>query len=89
MECSTPSFDVNVDPDGFLIDFDSLYFHLARLHDRRHARGIRNALVNVLVCIVLSNLAGEDRVYGISQWVKYRRAALAELLHLTNRAHRV
>jgi predicted transposase YbfD/YdcC len=82
MECSTPRFDVNVDPDGFLIDLDSLYVHLARLHDRRHARGLRYALVNVLVCIVLSKLAGQDRVYGISQWVKYRQTALAELLHL-------
>lgn len=31
MECSTPTFDVNMDPAGFLIDLDSLYAHLARL----------------------------------------------------------
>ncbi len=82
MECSTPTFGVNCDPCGFVIDLDSLFVRLARLHDRRHARGIRYALVTVLVYIILAKLAGEDRVYGISQWVKYRKEPLAEALHL-------
>ena len=82
MECNTPSFDVNVDACGFIVDLDSLYAHLARLHDRRHARGVRYALVNILVYIVLAKLAGEDRVYGISQWVNYRKTALSEILHV-------
>jgi hypothetical protein len=34
------------------------------------------------VYIVLAKLAREDRVYGITQWVKYRQAALAEALAL-------
>jgi predicted transposase YbfD/YdcC len=82
MQCSAPSFDVNFDPCGFVVDLDSLFVHLARLHDRRDARGIRYALVTVLVYVVLAKLAGEDRVYGISQWVKYRKDPLAEVLHL-------
>jgi hypothetical protein len=36
-----------------------------------------------LVYVVLAKLAGEDRVYGIAQWVKHRQAALAEVLALT------
>jgi predicted transposase YbfD/YdcC len=82
MQCSAPTFDVNLNPQGFVIDLDSLYAHLARLRDRRHARGLRYALVTVLGYIVLAKLAGEDRLFGISQWVRYRQAALAEALHL-------
>ena len=82
MECSTPTFDVNLNPSGFVVDLDSLYAHLARLQDRRHARGVRYALVTVLGYIVLAKLAGEDRLFGISQWVRYRKASLAEALHL-------
>jgi predicted transposase YbfD/YdcC len=82
MECNTPTFDVNLNPDGFVIDLESLYAHLARLRDRRHARGLRYALTTILGFIVLAKLAGEDRLFGISQWARYRQAALAEALHL-------
>lgn len=83
MECSTPTFDVNLNPSGFVVDLDSLYTYLARLQDRRHARGVRYALVTVLGYIVLAKLAGQDRLFGISQWVRYRQESLAEALHLT------
>jgi predicted transposase YbfD/YdcC len=82
MECSTPTFDVNLEPMGFLIDLDSLYAHLARLQDKRHARGVRYAVVSVLLFLVLAKLAGQDRLYGISQWVRYRKESLAEVFHL-------
>jgi predicted transposase YbfD/YdcC len=81
-EYSTPRFDVNVDPDGFLIDLNSLYECLARLSDSRDARGVRYALVTVLVYIVLAKLAGEDRLAGIAEWVALRQERLAEALHL-------
>jgi hypothetical protein len=74
MECSIPPFDVNLNPCGFVVDLDSLYAYLARLQDRRHARGLRYALVTVLGYIVPAKLAGEDRLFGISQCVRYRRA---------------
>ena len=82
MECSTPNFDVNLNPSGFVVDLDSLYAHLARLHDRRHARGLRYALVTILGYIVLAKLAGEDRLFGIAQWARYRQESLADALHL-------
>jgi predicted transposase YbfD/YdcC len=82
MKSSAPTFDVNVNPDGFVVDLNSLYAHLATLHDRRHARGVRYALVTVLVFTVLAKLAGQDRLLGIAEWVKYRIAALTEALHL-------
>ncbi len=80
---STPTFDVNLDPDGFVVDLDSLYEFLSRLHDTRHARGVRYALVTILVFILLAKLAGQDRIYGISQWVKHRQEPLAVAFHLS------
>jgi predicted transposase YbfD/YdcC len=82
MQCTSPEVAVNVAPDGCVVDLDSLYAYLARVRDKRHARGLRYALVTVLVYLILAKLAGEDRVYGISQWVKHRQAALSEALGL-------
>ena len=58
MECTTLTFDVNLEPAGFVIDLDSLYAYLARLQDKRHARGVRYALVTMLLFMVLAKLAG-------------------------------
>jgi predicted transposase YbfD/YdcC len=82
MECTAPELDVNVAVEGCVVDLGSLYAALARVRDKRHARGRRYALVTVLVYILLAKLAGEDRVYGISQWVKHRQVALATALAL-------
>lgn len=65
-----------------MIDLGSLYDWLCRLKDCRHARGVRYALVTILVFIILAKLAGEDHVAGIADWVKLRKGALATALHL-------
>jgi predicted transposase YbfD/YdcC len=82
MNYSAPAFDVNVHPEGFVIDLGSLYDRLATLTDSRRACGKRYSLVTLLVFIVLAKLAGQDRLFGISEWVKERKAYLAEALHL-------
>ena len=82
MKYTPLSFDVNLKPDGFVVDMDSLFAALATLHDRRDARGLRYALVTVLVFIVLAKVAGEDHLRGIAQWVELRKDALAEALGL-------
>jgi predicted transposase YbfD/YdcC len=64
------------------VDVDSLYAALAQLKDKRHARGVRYALVTVLIYTVLAKLAGEDRLSGICEWVRYRQQLLAEAFHL-------
>lgn len=79
---SSLSFDVNQDPDGFVVDLNSLFDCFARLHDSRHARGVRYALVTVLVYVVLANLAGENQLAGIAEWVQLRKEELAQALHL-------
>ena len=81
MKYTPLSFDVNL-TEGFAFDVDSLFAVLCKLHDQRDARGIRYALVTVLVFVVLSKLSGEDSLRGIAQWVELRKEALAQALCL-------
>ena len=76
------SFDVNLSPEGFLVDLNSLFAALTELGDNRDARGLRYALVTVLVMIILAKLAGEDHLRGIAQWVALRNEELARVLGL-------
>ena len=79
MQKYTPiSFEINLRPEGFVFDVGSLFEALLALHDQRDARGIRYALVTVLVFVVLAKLAGEDYLRGIAQWVAERQVGLAE-----------
>lgn len=82
MKYTPLSFDVNLRPEGVVIDPESLFAALAKLQDRRDARGLRYALVTVLVFIVLAKLCGEDHLRGIAQWVELRKDVLAEALGL-------
>ncbi len=82
MEYSRAGFDVNGEVQGFMVDVGSLYDFLSRLEDRRDARGIRYKLAHILVFVVLAKLAGEDRLTGISEWVRHRKEALAKALGL-------
>jgi len=60
MKYSPVSFEVNLRPKGFIVDMGSLFANLMQLHDKRDARGLRYALVTVLVCVVLAKLSGEN-----------------------------
>jgi hypothetical protein len=82
MKYSPVSFEVNLRPKGFIVDMGSLFANLMQLHDKRDARGLRYALVTVLVCVVLAKLSGENFVRGIAEWVKHRKDALGEALGL-------
>lgn len=81
MKYTPLSFDVNLS-EGFAFEVDSLFAALCKLHDQRDARGLRYALVTVLVFVVLSKLSGEDSLRGIAQWVELRKEALAQALCL-------
>ena len=82
MKYTPLSIDVNLRPEGFVVHLDSLFATLATLSDRRDARGLRYALVTVLVYVILAKLAGEDHLRGIAQWVALRQEALARVLGL-------
>ncbi len=81
------AFEINLptnDSNGFVIEVGSLFEALCRLQDQRDARGLRYALVTVLVFTVLAKLAGENQLRGIAQWVRRRAVLLASFLMLAN-----
>lgn len=83
MQKYTPiAFEINLRPEGFVFDVGSLIATLMGLKDLRDARGLRYALVTVLVFVILAKLSGEDFLRGIAQWVKERKEVLAEILGL-------
>lgn len=82
MKYTPLSFEVNL-KEGFYFAVDSLFTALCTLHDQRDARGIRYALVTVLVLIILAKLSGQDHLRGIAQWVRLRKERLAEALALS------
>jgi predicted transposase YbfD/YdcC len=83
MQKYTPiAFEINLRPEGFVFDVGSLIAALMGLKDLRDARGLRYALVTVLVFVILAKLSGEDFLRGIAQWVKERKKELAAVLGL-------
>jgi predicted transposase YbfD/YdcC len=83
MQKYTPlSFEINLGADGFVFDVHSLMAVLMGLKDLRDARGLRYALVTVLVFVILAKLSGEDFLRGIAQWVKERQPELTKVLGL-------
>lgn len=66
----------------FVVEAGSLYDHFMRIQDRRKKRGIRYSLPTLLLLIVLAKLCGEDKPYGIADWVQSRKAMLLETLQL-------
>jgi hypothetical protein len=82
MKCIPLSYDVNLRAEGFVLDLDSVFATLCALQDARDARGLRYALVTVLVFILLAKLSGEDHLRGIAQWVALRKEQLACALGL-------
>jgi predicted transposase YbfD/YdcC len=81
MKYTPLSYEVNL-REGVVIDLGSLFAALCELHDKRDARGLRYALVTVLVFILLAKLGGQDHLRGIAQWVSLRKERLAEALGL-------
>lgn len=81
MKYTPLSYEVNLQ-EGVIIDLDSLFAALCELHDKRDARGLRYALVTVLVFILLAKMCGQDHLRGIAQWVSLRKEQLAEALGL-------
>ena len=76
------AFEINLRPEGFVCDVGSLIEALCGLHDQRDARGVRYAVVTVLVFTLMAKLAGESQLRGIAQWVDRRKELLAEFLAL-------
>jgi len=85
MNSSTDVRGSQSDALGVVFDVDSLYAEFNGLVDRRERRGRRYSLGTVLLLIVLAKMCGEDRPYGIAQWVGARTAELREILGVRSR----
>jgi predicted transposase YbfD/YdcC len=84
MECNTSSApNLGLAPaTGLVFSLGSLYGYLAQLTDRRKRRGIRYPLATILVLLILAKLCGQDKPYGIADWVQQRRTFLVKALGL-------
>jgi predicted transposase YbfD/YdcC len=65
-----------------IINVGDLLSYLKRVKDERKRRGIRYPLEVILVLFILAKLCGENKVYGIADWVQQRDAALIAALDL-------
>jgi predicted transposase YbfD/YdcC len=61
---------------GHLLDY------LRRVKDGRKRRGIRYRLEIILALFILAKLCGENKVYGIAEWVQLRSGSLIQALGL-------
>jgi hypothetical protein len=61
---------------GHLVDY------LRRVKDGRKRRGIRYRLEIILALFILAKLCGENKVYGIADWVQLRTESLIRMLDL-------
>jgi hypothetical protein len=59
-----------------------LLSYFKRVKDGRKRRGIRYSLEIILVLFILAKLCGENKVYGIADWVQQRSEYLIEALDL-------
>lgn len=81
MNCTTNTTDLP-STQGGIFDLGGLYAEFEQLTDHRKARGKRYGLALVLLLFVLAKLCGEDRPYGIAQWLSARASSLIAMLHL-------
>jgi len=83
MNCITTTSDLATETQGAVFDLGGLYAEFEKLADKRRGRGKRYCLALVLLLIVLSKLCGEDRPYGIAQWITARTRHLIAILGLS------
>ncbi len=66
----------------FAFSLQALTAHLASVPDRRHARGKRYPLPQLLTLAIIAKLAGHSRLKALAHWAKLRAADLAPLFGL-------
>jgi len=69
-------------PEAMIISVGELLSYLMRIKDGRKHRGIRYRLEIILVLFILAKLCGQNKTYGIADWVQQRSEYLTEALRL-------
>jgi predicted transposase YbfD/YdcC len=85
MDSTTIIRDLPSVAQGGVFDLGGLYCELEKLSDKRKARGKRYSLALIIVLAVLAKLCGEDRPYGMAQWVSAREQGLTIALGVARR----
>ena len=67
---------------GRLINVGQMIDYLRRVKDGRKRRGVRYRLEIILALFILAKMCGENKVYGIAEWVQLRSEYLIEALKL-------
>lgn len=75
------TIEIKDDDSGILLHIGFLYDHLAKIPDKRCARGKRYSLAILLLVIILAKLSGEDTPTGISEWAKLRKKELQKFFN--------
>lgn len=65
-------------PAATIINVTHLLSYLKRVKDGRKRRGLRYPLEIILALFILAKLCGENKVYGIADWVQQRSEYLIE-----------
>jgi predicted transposase YbfD/YdcC len=68
--------------EGLVLDLSDLCDYLNQLSDPRDNRGKIYQLGTLLTLIVLARLSGEDKPYGIFDWLRHQREELVEIFGL-------
>lgn len=73
---------VEAQAEGKVISVGHLMDYLKRIKDGRKRRGIRYRLEIILALFILAKICGQNKTYGIADWVQQRREYLVEVLQL-------
>ncbi len=57
-------------PEGKIINLRHLFDYLQQVKDKRQRRGKRYSLELILVLFILAKLCGQNKIYGIADWVQ-------------------
>jgi predicted transposase YbfD/YdcC len=82
MECTTILGEMQVPSEVEGVTAESLYEALKRVKDKRSRRGKQYPAAVVLTLLVLAKLAGQVKLKGIAEWVKWQAETLKERLPL-------
>lgn len=72
-------------PEATIFGVGQLLSFLARLKDRRKPRGIRYPLEIILLLFIFAKLCGQNKPYGIADWVKEQQVLLGEVLKVKSK----
>jgi predicted transposase YbfD/YdcC len=75
----------DVNENGLIFEFGSLYTYFERVSDSRKSKGKLYPLVMLLVLMLLAKLSGEDKPSGIADWVAHRVDQLYEMKILSQK----